>query len=60
MPPKGICLLGQAADPQVDVIDAGGGDAVGQVGVGAGAVQEVEAVGLVGGEGPLVRDAVRR
>ena len=27
----------------------------GHIGVDAGAVQEVEAVGLVGGEGPLLR-----
>ena len=46
-------LFGKAADPEVDVVDAGRRHAVGQVGVDAGAVQEIEPVGLVGGEGPL-------
>ena len=48
MPPNGICLLGEAADPQIDVVDAGGGDAIRpSVGVGARAVEEVEAVGVL-------------
>src|SRR6185295_15662302 len=43
-------LLGQAADPQVDAAEAGGGDAIpvlrkaGIVGPGTGAVEEVQAV----------------
>ena len=38
-----LLLLGEAADPQVDVVDAGRGDAIRRVGVGASAVDEVEA-----------------
>ena len=38
-------LLGEAADPQIDGVDAGRGHAVRQVSMGAGAVQEVETVG---------------
>ena len=38
-------LLGEAADPEVDVVETGGGDAVGPC-PGAGAVQEVEPVGV--------------
>ena len=38
-------LLGQAADPQIDVVEAGDGDAVRAVRPGAGAVEEVEPVG---------------
>ena len=57
-------LLGEAADPEVDVVDAGRGDVIEgpnhcimacQVGVIAGAVEEVEAVRFVGDEGPLFR-----
>ncbi|MCY1290904.1 hypothetical protein D9M70_400700 [compost metagenome] len=37
-------LLGQAADPEVHVVQAGGGHAIGVAGPGSGAVQELEAV----------------
>ena len=41
---EGHLLLGEAADPEVDVVDAGRGDAGRQVGIAAGRVQEGEAV----------------
>src|SRR4029077_14479817 len=47
-------LLGEAADPQVDGVDAGGGCASRRITtVYAGAVQEGEAVGLIGSKRPL-------
>ena len=41
---EGHLFLGQAADPEVDGVNAGGGHAVCLIGIGAGAVEEVEAV----------------
>ena len=41
--------LGEAADPEVDVVDAGGGQAI-DIGGDAGAVEEGRAVGIVGDE----------
>ena len=49
--------LGEAADPEVDVVDAGGGQAI-DIGVDAGAVEEGRAVGIVGDEGPLLQGAL--
>ena len=48
-------LLGEAADPQVDGVDAGDGHAVRQVGIVAGAVQEVETILVVRNEFSLLR-----
>ena len=42
---KGHLFLGQAADPEVDGVNAGDGHAIRHVGINAGAVQESEAVG---------------
>ncbi len=51
--------LGEAADPEVDVVEAGGGHAVGVVGPGAGAEHEVapRRAGIVGGVGRDPRTA---
>ena len=39
---EGQDLFGQAADPQVDIVETGRGDATGQVSPGAFAVEEVD------------------
>jgi hypothetical protein len=46
-------LLGETANPEIDGVDAGRGHAARQIGINAGAVEEVEAVVGIGREDPL-------